>query len=747
MAEQRTSERFGVALVASAGTMLVAAVYLANASGQTAQTLLGPLAGFVELVAGAGDRLAALGGPMRTIGTPVVGALLLVVGLWFWRGRPKSTTPIVAALALAALGQLFVFDQSPWAGAAMYGMAIAVYACRRIDVGAAAVNLGFVPLAMGPTLGCVLAGLALFLMLGIHRLDVYPSFYFDEGAYLNAARMQIGSLEPGIVARYGSGTVYGFERFRFQWIPLWLQSTGLLAMEPGLLSLRLVSLSAMFAALVVAAAAFRRRIGSVPIAGMVAMAAASPLTLGYSRPGFYVSITILHGVLCVVALLRFEQRWDARSALVLGLLLGASLYFYQLSWFVPVLSLAVLAFTPQLWRRPKCATLCAIVAATAALVILPGLLTMPEGLRSVMAQTFDKAAWNPTGGFPLGVVVAPVGVGAAGADEFAAAHRSADLTATRSSTGQRPVVVFYGAEPEVDSALIAAKAAGWHSLGGEVTRSAIARASSIFERLFYLPGWESGGRWIDGSLMNPWVAPLVILGLVEVVRRRSVFALRLLGLWVVVGALLPASIGGGFPRRTVLILPMVFAVATLPLADWYRCSATRCSRAVAAGLSVLWLVGGAAFGTHHYFHDWDQRVSLGPSYPVLAFDKAINALPADERILAPRLFGRDWKYLHPSNTRRAERVALIRHTENADIVRSRSCDGPTPFSWAIPDEPEIRNRFAGLSDDFVVRDQVVGPYLLIRVQSLRPGGCATRRGHPAQGVPSADDSETGGGSD
>lgn len=741
LVEQSSSGRFGVALLASAGAMLAVALVLANASGQTAKPLLGPLAGFVEWVSGAGEQLAALGAVTQTIGLPLIGATLLAVGLWFRRKRPKSATPILAALVFAALGQVYAFGPDPWVAAALYGLAIGVYASRRVDVDTPA-DPGSGPLAMGPTFGCVLLALAFFLLLGIHRLDVYPSFYFDEGAYLNAARMQIGSLEPGTVARYGSGTVYGFERFRFQWIPLWIQATGLLAMQPALLSLRLVSLSAMFAALVVAATGLRKRIGSVPVAGMVAMAAASPLTLGYSRPGFYVSITILHGVLCLIALLRLEQRWDQRSALVLGLLLGTSMYLYQLSWFVPVLAGLVLALTPELWHRAKCARICVVVAATAGAVALPGWVAMPEGFRSVAAQTFDKAAWNPTGGVPLGVVVAPVGIGEAGADEFAEAHRSANLTATRSSTGRRPVVVFFGAEPEVDRALTAARDAGWYSLGGEATRSALARVSGIAKRLFFVPGWESGGRWIDGPLLNPWVAPLLILGLVEAVRRRRVFVFRLLGLWVLVGALLPASIGGGFPRRTVLILPVVFALASLPLVVWYRSSATHASRAMAAGLSILWLLGGAAFGTHHYFQHWDQRISLGPSYPVLAFDKALNALPSDERIFAPRILGRDWRYLHPSDSPRARRVTLVRYTEEGDTVRVRSCNGQTPFSWVFPDEPEIRARFSHLIEDFAVQEQTVGPYVLIRVQSLRPGGCASGLGSPAQGEAETDEPKT-----
>jgi hypothetical protein len=722
LAEQGSRERFGVALFASAGSMLGVALVFANAGGQTAQTLLGPFAVFVESIAEAGERLAALAVAARSITVPLVGAVLLVVGLWFYRGRPESAAPIVAAWAFAALGQLVGFDRDPWAAVALYALAIGVYASRRIeDTDASEVDGS---LAYRSTLMGVTLALALFLLIGIHRLDVYPSFYFDEGAYLNAARMQIGSLEPGTVARYGSEEVYSFERFRFQWIPLWIQSTGLLAMQPELLSLRLVSLSAMFAALVVATTGLRKRIGSVPVVGMVAMAAASPLTLGYSRPGFYVSITILHGVLCLIALLRLEQRWDTRAALLTGLLLGASLYLYQLSWFVPVLALVVFASTPELWRRARCARIFAIVTATAAAVALPGLLAMPEGLRSVTAQTFDKAAWNPMGGVPLGVVVAPDGIGHSGADEFVETHRSDDLTASRSSTGVRPVVVFFGAEPAVDHALLAANHAGWHSLGGEVTRSAFARVSDIAKRLFYLPGWESGGRWVDGSLLNPWVAPLLILGLVEAFRRRRVFVFRLLGLWVLVGALLPASIGGGFPRRTVLILPVVFAIASLPLAVWYRSGATVSSRAIAAGMSVLWLLGGVAFGTHHYFRHWDQRISLGPSYPVLAFDKALNALPADERIFAPRVLGRDWKYLHPAGSQRARSVALVRNTDEGDAIRAHSCKQPPPFSWVVPDVPAIRARFAGLADDFAIDEQTLGPYVLIRVQSLRPGGCA-----------------------
>jgi len=719
--EHSGQQRFAAWLLAGAAAMGLVACPFANR--QTAEPLLGPMADWVDGITAAGQRLASLGDVALWVGLASTAAAWLVLALWISRGRPVSTTPIWGAAVVACTAQQALLDQSPWLGAALYTLAIAIYASRRSDQRLDDTSPGSVEAGQGWVLVGVLLSLGVFLLLAIHQLDVYPSFYFDEGAYLNAARMQAGTLEPGVVARYGSGTIYGFERFQFQRIPLWIQAAALLTMEPGLLALRLVSVGAMLSAIAVAAAGLRSRIGGAAVVGMAAMAAVSPLTLAYGRPAFYVSITVLHGVLCLLALLRLEQRWDARSAAVLGLLLGTSLYCYQLSWFVPVLALGVGVATPQLWRRPRVVKLCAIVAGSAGLVALPGLVLMPEGFRSVADQTFDKAGWNPAGGAPLAVVVAPPGVDRDGADEWATARRSETLTAMQSSTGIRPVVVLFGNEAEVDRALSDATGAGWYSLGGVVTRSVIDRVTSIAKRLFYAPGWESGGRWVDGALLNPWFAPLLVLGLVEAVRRRSVFVFRLLAFWVVAGALLPASIGGGFPRRTVLMLPVVFAVASLPWVAAYRASATRRSRTVAAGVSLLWLLAGGAYGVHHYFDHWDQRVSLGPSHPVLGFDKALNVLPRDQLVFAPRVLGRDWHYLHPAGSPRARRVIRVPDTEQFEVVRSRSCGAKPPFAWVFPDQPAMRERFVQLADDFVVRQQPIGPYRVLWVESRRSAGC------------------------
>ena len=74
------------------------------------------------------------------------------------------------------------------------------------------------------------ACLALFGVVCLYRLDVYPLLYFDETAYLRAASMQAGLLEPGpIVKRFGGG-LYVLEQFQSQLLPFAVH-TGVVALR------------------------------------------------------------------------------------------------------------------------------------------------------------------------------------------------------------------------------------------------------------------------------------------------------------------------------------------------------------------------------------------------------------------------------------------------------------------------------------------------------------------------------------
>ena len=90
------------------------------------------------------------------------------------------------------------------------------------------------------------------------------------------------------------------------------------------------------------------------------------------------------------------------AALWLGALLGASLYAYQLSWFVPVLCGLCVLSRPALLRRPRGLVLAGTALATALAVSLPGFLLLRDGLGQVLAQTGNKATWHEGGRDPTG---------------------------------------------------------------------------------------------------------------------------------------------------------------------------------------------------------------------------------------------------------------------------------------------------------------------------------------------------------
>jgi len=127
---------------------------------------------------------------------------------------------------------------------------------------------------------------------------------------------------------------------------------------------------------------------------MVALAVADPLALSYARRAHYIAASVFHGALAFAALVWLERSFRPAAALLLGILLGASLYAYQLSWFVPVLCGLCVLSRPALLRRPRVVVLSGIAVAVALAVALPGLVLLREGVGQVFAQTGGKAFWH-----------------------------------------------------------------------------------------------------------------------------------------------------------------------------------------------------------------------------------------------------------------------------------------------------------------------------------------------------------------
>ena len=64
---------------------------------------------------------------------------------------------------------------------------------------------------------------------------------------------------------------------------------------------------------------------------------------------------------------RIFVRRGTLALVALGLLLGASLYMYQLSWFLPVFGGATLVLWPHLFRRERAVSVFGVVALGGAL--------------------------------------------------------------------------------------------------------------------------------------------------------------------------------------------------------------------------------------------------------------------------------------------------------------------------------------------------------------------------------------------
>lgn len=681
----------------------------------------------VERLIDAGGAIAGWSIALERFRVPLL--LLVTLGLAVRLrkgvGRGGATVPLLVVV-VAWIGQSFLLQQRLELGIPLLALSAALYwqwgPSRRGSLG-------------GPPIALELVLLLLFLgaaaVACLHRIDVYPQLYYDEIAYLKAARMGLGQLEPGAILSHGGTSVYSYEQFRSQTAPFLMHVTAIAALGPGVLPLRLVSVIAVVAALLLAVWVLRSQLGAWATLGMVALAGVAPLSLIYGRTGLYISVSVLHGVAVFAALQGLIERWNARRAALLGALLGGSLYFYQLSWFVPILALLAVLACPELTRRAGARRLAVVVALSAGLVALPGLLAFRSGLRDVNAQTFDRAVWNRIDpSRPRAALAIPAADATpAGIQEFAERFRSPQLRIDREDSGRgRAVLLLNGEASLVEHGLVAAREAGWLVLDDPWRLDAIwERIPAMLARIFYAPSPESAGRWVEGPLLNPIVSPLVLLGLVVAAKRRRELPMRLLLVWVVAGGLLPAAIGGVMPRRTVLMLPFVYGVAALPVLE-IGALIRRRGRVAAAvfGGAIFALVCGIVLTNgFRYFRIWDERVADYPGAPqILEFNRLLTELGGEQVVLLPRMF-KDHQMMLLEERARPDRAAVIEEpgATTAEGIRKASCRHQTPFAWVTADTSAERAKFGVLDRDFLYRSETRGQYRVLHVGVRKRDGC------------------------
>ena len=725
-AESRTGTRSFCAMAwgIAVSILALAAVY-ADRSGAVGETLLSFLETPFEWLIDRGGSLYHRSGellaPLRLPALAVLAAWLIVA-----RRRPErgSRVQLPVALGIAWIAQSYLLGGRLLLGSLLYAAAIAVYLLPRHPPPAPAREL---PLRVEMLAFGFL--LALFVAMCLYRLDVYPSLYLDETAYHAASRMQLGEIERG------KTWVYPFERFQAQPIPLLMHSAAVYLLSPGILPLRLVSIAAAVAGLLLVSVAVRNRCGARPMLLTLALCACSPAFLGFSRAGLYIGISVLHGAACVCALLRLGDRLDRSSALLLGLALGSAFYLYQLSWFSPLLVMAALLAWPELWRRAAARRLVALSGAVAVLCVAPGVLLLHEGLRTVRAQTFDKAYWSwgegsDWEGQAMLQALAPHSWSEAEANELARRLRGEGVEVSTSSTRSgRSVLLAGGSVAAVEVAVSRLQEASWSVLMDSLTPPTPWRnLKGMLARLFIAPGGQNLVRVFEEPILNPALAPLVVLGLAAALRRLHRPCMRVLVIWVLGAAFLPAAIAGDTPRRAALMFPFLQVLMSLPLAElltaggdrsrWRRGAATA---AVGGFLAVALVMGG-----HLYFRHWDVPSNGSATGSQLELLKVLKRLPAGERVLVwpfhPQL-ERLLERLQEEPTSGSQRRVFVAHEAKAtkDGVLRISCRHAPPFAWIAPAGERVRERFSALDRAFLVSEEQWGAYRVIQISDRAPG--------------------------
>jgi hypothetical protein len=721
-------------LTSAATALVLGALLYALRAASTEHAILealdGPLAvggTVVERVSGATDAT------IRLVRVPAL-CLLVFAGLGLYRraGAALGMELLAVSFGLAAIAQSYLLDWHGWKGFGVYTLAAVAYLVRPRSASAAAVTL---PVRI--ELVALLGALALFLTAGLYRLDLYPPIALDEVAYLTAARHQLGEATDAIPK------LYPFEHFHAQIIPLLLHSGAVALLPPGLLSLRLVGVVLGAGTLVCAALALRGRLGPLPVLAAVTLTGISLVFLTHVRLVGYFSCTLLHGTLCFWALIRFCERRDRPSAAVLGALLGLSLYLYQLSWFVPLLSMAVLALRPEV-RRHAPAHRALVYTLVVGLAVMTPAIAMRREFAAVGERTFDaRALWAQkekvaTLEIELAIVMTRRALSPEGLDRLQARVEEDGVRVVRAEEPLRPdqvrlaaaetgrdhsILRIGGAPAGVKRVLQELRTSGVRTLfAARAPNSVIGRLQEILAQLFAGPYIDESGSFSDGPALHPVVAPLIVLGVLAAVRRRQEPVMTVLLVWVVGGALVPALVGGPYPRRTLLMLPFCYALAAFPLLE----AATRHPRRQ----TLVWLVSFALViylalaGSQLYHYGRFDPVAprgLTVTTPLFELAKAAKTVPGEGRILVP---GRHRWILNI--LREVEGDGRIEARPDATTparVRQISCAQTVPFAWIARDTPEQDALLAALGTDFSIAIHGQHGYRVHLVTERRADAC------------------------
>jgi hypothetical protein len=707
--------------------LLAAAILLADADAAAGRPPLATLTAWVA-------PLASLGG---AIVHAIVGAtwatrllwLLAALGLAAFSLRdrtPDAPLRLVAALALGFAAQALGMAGLVGGALLLYSAAAGLWCWRRAPTAPPGRSRWSTPALW-------LVALTVFAALALRDLDVHPGLHFDELAYLQAGHMWRGALEPGPIET-PLFAPYTYERFRAQPIPLAIHGLALSALHPGFVALRLASVVAGAIGLWIAALALRRSCGDAVASWTLVLAAASPLALYYDRTGFYIAASILHGVLCFAATARFARRGDAGSAVALGVLLGIGLYLYQLSWFAPAIVVLGLGIAGRDALRRSDRGALAWGCAAALVTAIP-LLGLSGPLRALAAQTIGKvpAIRADAPALSGALVLLPESADAEDAERLRAitlAH--APNSRLQQSRRGRRVLLISGPSGAVDSALDALEDTGATLLAREPESERLfAGAPRALRQLFFAPHVSFVSHLVDVPIVNPLLAPLLVLGAIEAWRRRREPGPRLLLVWCGAAVLLPTAVTDSLPRRLVLALPWLYALMALAFVALAAALARKlpAARRLALPASALVAVLAWSSGAHLFFAHWYDRFGAGVRAPdglvvvraakAAAPDGAVGLLPALARHRS--LIERH----DPGRFAQGPRRVLVAANTSADTLRRASCEAGLPLHWIGPDRPEVALGFGKLEEHFTVRISSGNGLRVAVVERALPGACAS----------------------
>jgi hypothetical protein len=675
-----------------------------------------------------GALIHRLGDTLVPLRIPAAVLLLIPIGLGARRPAVRNGAGFGAcAIGLGWVAQSYLLDERFAMGLSFYVLAIAAYwfwVPRRSGV----------EFPSWVLVGCAVVLVLATLAMCLHRLDVYPQLYFDEVAYLRTTQIQLGLIAPGEILTHEGRAVYTFDQFQSQTVPFALQASFGAFAGADVMSLRWVSALAAALTLAIAIRALWTHLGARVALCMGAMCVAAPLFLLYSRVGLYISISVLHGSACVAVMLWLVDRWKPLPAVVLGMLLGGSLYFYQLSWFAPVLVAITVVLSPELRARENANKLATIALVSGMIVAAPGLIVFRAGIDDVNRQTFDRAVWTRIDDARLraALLIPSEDEAATAIAEYRSEFHSQQLKVklAESARGKR-VVLVEGANAPAEVAIATARAAGWQVLDDPWRLdSLVERIPAMLARWVFAPSAESAGRWISGPLLNPIVAPLVLFGLISVGRRWREWPMRFLWIWVVGGALLPAAIGGVVPRRAVLALPFIYAVAAFPVVALATAlPSARLAHRVTSGIGVLTLMALLTLtNAFVYFRTWDERIADYPGSPeILQFAQLLAEYPENETVLISQMFKtHQMQMVHGSV--RPGRVIEVPRARRSEGILDASCQQQIPFAWIIVDTPEEVEKFRVLDRDFLYRSEPKRGFRVLRVSTRKVRACRNERG-------------------